>query len=207
MAGVAAGAAHALATPLSTLSILLDELEERGSEVGDVRLAKDRLRVVRERLDEVLRKSGRGHAVSGPEDFGELLNRTIRHWHERRPECDLRVEQRVPSMVTAVDPAVGHGLVTLLDNAADANVEAGTTRVSLRVGVAEGCLHLEVEDEGGGSPSMNATLGGTTKTYGHGVELMILRTNLERLGGVLGFTTGRKGSIAHLALPLDGTSA
>lgn len=201
MAGVAAGAAHALATPLSTLSILLDELDDAGAASADVQLARGQLEVVRERLDEILRSAGTG-VTPGQENVRTLVNRLTRQWHGRRPEADLRVDAQLPDMPAQIDPALGHGLITLLDNAADANVAAGTTRVLLRVRAADGRLEVEVEDEGGG-PLPSLDNGGTTKQNGHGAGLMILRTNLERLGGMLKFVQGTRGSVARLSLPLQ----
>jgi len=211
MAGVAAGAAHALATPLSTLTVLLDEMETSGQSRAEIDLAREQLTVVKSRLDEILRST---HVSAGSpgfepekEDVQTLLNRIVRQWHARRPECDLRVENTVADFAAVVDPAIGHGLVTLLDNGADANGAVGATRLVLRTMLRGHVLALEVEDEGKGPLPSVHSIPRSDKPEGHGAGLMILRTNLERLEGRLDFSRGERGCIARLEVPLLETAA
>ncbi|MBM4205444.1 MAG: hypothetical protein FJ194_15040 [Gammaproteobacteria bacterium] len=206
MAGVAAGAAHALATPLSTLTVLLDEMETSGQSRADIDLAREQLTVVKSRLDEILRST---HVSAGSPDIEPetesvqpLLNRIVRQWHARRPECDLRVENSLPDIAAVVDPAIGHGLVTLLDNGADANGVIGETRLVLRTLLRQHLLVLEVEDQGNGPLPAVHSVPRSDKPQGHGAGLMILRTNLERLEGRLDFFRGERGCVARLEVPL-----
>ena len=202
MAGVAAGAAHAIATPLSTLSILLDELDDTGFVNDEIRVAKEQLHVVRERLDEILRSVHPGMDAHDLQNLRELVGRLARQWHHRRPESDLRIDNLLPDIEAAIDPAFGHGLATLLDNAADANASVGATRVLLRAHLASGRLQVEVEDEGGASLPQSPPARTGHKSNGHGAGLMILRTNLERLGGSLHFDRGARGCVARFIVPL-----
>lgn len=203
VAGVAAGAAHSLATPLSTIAILLDEMEESGEFAAEVKLARAQLGVVRARLDEILCAARDDKEA---EALHDLVNRLAHQWHITRPEADLRIQNQLSAAPAALDPALGHGLTTLLDNAADANTGRGASRVLLRCDVQQGQLHIEVEDEGGGPLPDGGAVFQTTKNGGHGAGLLILRTNLERLGGSLDFLRGRKGCVARLVMPLPEAS-
>ena len=206
MAGVAAGAAHSLATPLSTIAILLDELEEVVPEQArvDIELARQQLVVCRERLAEILHTSRAGAGTgTQPVNVNDLLSRLARQWHQRRPEADLRIESRVPDLHLVMDPAVGHGLATLLDNAADANSLSGKSTISMRTALGRSGLQIEIEDTGNGPlPTAGRSVIESTKPNGFGTGLMILRTNLERLGGTLEFRRGAAGCVAALWLPL-----
>ncbi len=207
MAGVAAGAAHSLGTPLSTIAIVLDELEDAADPRfhADIDLARQQLAVCRERLTEILHSnqaaSGTGSRTA---NIHEVVTRSARQWHQRRPEADLRIDNQLPDVQMILDPAVGHGLATLLDNAADANALAGQSTITMRASVGGQRLQIEVEDMGSGPlPVAGRSVVESDKPTGFGAGLMILRTNLERLGGSLEFHRGTAGSVASLRLPLS----
>jgi len=207
MAGVAAGAAHSLGTPLSTIAIVLDELEDAtGPQFrADIDLARQQLAVCRERLTEILHSNQADSSVGDrAANIHEMVARSARQWHQRRPEADLRIDNRLPEVHMVLDPAVGHGLATLLDNAADANAQAGQSAITMRASVGGHDLQIEVEDTGSGPlPVAGPSVVESAKPTGFGAGLMILRTNLERLGGSLEFRRGTAGSVASLRLPLS----
>lgn len=207
MAGVAAGAAHSLGTPLSTIAIVLDELEDAVNPQlhTDIDLARQQLAVCRERLVEILNSTQfEAVARSKSVNLHEVVSRSARLWHQRRPEADLRIDNRLPDLHIVLDPAVGHGLATLLDNAADANALAGQSAISMRASFGGEGLQIEIEDTGNGPlPVASRSVVGSAKPNGFGAGLMILRTNLERLGGTLEFRRGVTGAVASLRLPLS----
>lgn len=204
MAGVAAGAAHSLATPLSTIGVALDELHESGGEDREiVAMAREQLEVCRERLSEILQATRAGQAGALVGQLPELVSSSARRWHLLRPEADLRVQLDLPAIEVALDPAIGHGLSTVLDNAIDAGLEAGDPHVMLQAGMTGELLELAVEDHGGGPPPDLGRLPTTSsKRHGAGAGLMILRANLERLGGELLFAAGDRGTIARIRVPV-----
>ena len=207
MAGVAAGAAHSLGTPLSTIAIVLDELEDAVSPQlhPDIDLARQQLAVCRDRLTEILNSTQAEGIVNNKScNLYEVITHSARSWHQRRPEADLRIDNRLPDVQVVLDPAVGHGLVTLLDNAADANALAGQSAIMMRASLGGEDLQIDVEDTGDGPlPVPGRSVVESAKPNGFGAGLMILRTNLERLGGTLEFRRGVTGSVASLRLPLS----
>jgi two-component system, sensor histidine kinase RegB len=210
MAGVAAGAAHSLGTPLSTIAIVLDELEDAVSPQlhPDIDLARQQLAVCRERLTEILNSTQvEGITNNKSTNLREVITHSARSWHKRRPEADLRIDNRLPDVHLALDPAVGHGLVTLLDNAADANAMAGQSAITMRACLGGDDLQIDIEDTGDGLlPVPGRSIVESAKPNGFGAGLMILRTNLERLGGTLDFRRGVNGCVASLRLPLSNES-
>lgn len=207
MAGVAAGAAHSLGTPLSTIAIVLDELQDAVNPNlhAEIDLARQQLDVCRQRLAEIL-NSTQTNVVADNKSVNlyEVVSRSARSWHQRRPEADLRLDNQLPDLHMVLDPAVGHGLATLLDNAADANALVGRSVIAMRASTGGHGLQIEIEDSGNGPlPVTGRGVIESAKPNGFGAGLMILRTNLERLGGTLEFRRGNKGSVASLRLPLS----
>jgi len=205
MAGVAAGAAHSLGTPLSTIDMVLDELAESATpaEAPLLKDARGQLEVCRERLREILlaTQSGQAGALARPLD--QWVRDVARSWHRLHPEADLILEQDVPATIVTLDPAVEHGLLTLLDNAIEADLQHNHSRVTLKVSLANAWLRLAVEDCGGGPvPRLDHDPGNSDKPYGAGRGLMILRANLDRLQGQLAFEMGRHGVIAVMTVPV-----
>ncbi|MCP5178534.1 MAG: HAMP domain-containing histidine kinase [Pseudomonadales bacterium] len=205
MGGVAAGAAHSLATPLSTIGVVLDELAENPAQVDAtlVETAREQLAVCRTRLAEVLQATHSGREGNTASPLREALEVLARQWHRMRPEVDLRVDNQLPERVVSLDPAVRHGILTLLDNAADANSQRGGNRVALCLSMQDDNLRVTVADEGGGPvPRLRAEAVRSSKPDGAGMGLLILRSNLDRLGGSLQFEADHRGTLALLLAPV-----
>jgi len=206
MAGVAAGAAHSLATPLSTIGLALDELLDTAPEADReiARVAREQLGVCRERLDEILQTTRAGHAGAMNGLLSDLIPAHVRQWHLLRPETDLRTVLDLPSVSVTIDPAIGHGLSTLLDNAIDAGISNNDLFVELRARVDGSLLIIDVEDHGGGPPPrIGQAPVPSTKRNGAGAGLMILGANLDRLGGSLVAKAGDQGSVMTMTVPLE----
>ena len=106
-----------------------------------------------------------------------------------------------------MDPGVGHLLLALLNNAADAGLAAGNARVDLSLRVETGQLHGDVRDHGAGFDPTRPFLPElfrSGKTHGMGVGLALSHATIERLGGDLWVeSTGAQGSCVRFRVPLD----
>lgn len=210
---LAAGAAHELGTPLSTIALVAHELEralERGTATGpglreDTRLIRTEV----ERCREILRQlhADAGQALGelpesiAAEAFSEQLRRALGPLDSARVVLDcalgtepLRVPQRTFMQI----------LRSLVRNALDAGPHAVTVQVH-RSGDA---LRVRVEDRGSGMPPEVLRRAGepffTTKPpgYGMGLGLFLARAVAERLGGSLELSsTPGVGTVASLDLP------
>ncbi len=195
LATLAAGAAHELSTPLSTIAVVAKELERFLSagvpnEVrSDLRLVRDQVARCREILDRMAAHAG--------ENVGESLAQlTLQQWVETSLDGlngrdRVRVEPVPRHGAELVGPprALGDALRGLLKNALQASGPAAT--VTLRVTAGRGRVRATVQDRGPGMPpEVLARVGEpffTTKGPGEGMGLglFLTRALAEQLGGEL----------------------
>ncbi|WP_082672680.1 ATP-binding protein [Luteimonas abyssi] len=204
----AASVAHELNTPLATMGLLLEELEagelspEAAADVATLR--------------QLVETSGRRvRALADPADPAHqapvALERLLQHWTLIRPTVDFVQTGRLPAGL-GVDRALGHLLLVLLNNAADASDAAGMPRVELALAFEAGTLNGTVRDHGPGFDTQAPFLPiqfRTTKANGMGVGLALSHATLERLGGTLSVEDAPGGgTIVRFCLPLgDGAQA
>jgi two-component system sensor histidine kinase RegB len=210
----AASTAHELNTPLSTMRTLLGELDREhpaDSPLGsDIRLLigqADRCRDILRELVKVGSNQLAGLAEwTSVTDLGES---TRDAFSLLRPEIEVActIDPAVGDQRIAVVPALHHAIINLLNNAADASLANGDTRVDMQVRGTDGVLELAVRDHGRG---MSATLQAgtgmrfeTTKRDGLGLGLVLANATAERFGGTLVAEAASGGGIRqHLRLPL-----
>ncbi len=197
LATLAAGAAHELATPLSTIAVVAKELgrqlEAEGSSpsaVEDARLIRaqvDRCRAILERMTADAGES----AGEGPREVavGELIERALAGVAPS-PTVRVEVEEALARVTVRLPPrAVAQALRGLVRNAQQASSDGGEVRLrACRDGMR---LSIEVRDEGAGMEPEVLTRAGepffTTKPPGQGMGLglFLSRAVVQRLGGEL----------------------
>lgn len=187
----AASVAHELNTPLGALTLLVeDQLAqapatdvERRAELEEmaqlVNACRDRVRELSAPAD------GESEA-----DVRSILDGAIERWRLLRPTIALqRAERFSGGTDAALDPAVGHLLQVLLNNAADASEAAGSDTVALDIASTSRRLVGRVRDFGRGIERGELAGGGvlfrSTKPDGLGIGLALSHATLERLGGAL----------------------
>ncbi|QAU25118.1 HAMP domain-containing histidine kinase [Dyella sp. M7H15-1] len=212
MATQAAGAAHELNTPLSTMRTLLPEL--RREHAGDAALAED-LELLEgqvERCRTILREMvafGKTQLSQEPERL--KLQAFIHHFIERfkllRPEAELEllVSSALEPLVLRTPPGLRHALINLLNNAADASVMRDSNSVELEVRRDGDWLEWIVRDHGPGfTPSgATASIGESGKQSGLGIGLALAEATAERLNGELIAVNTEHGAEMRLRLPLS----
>jgi len=185
----AAGAAHELGTPLSTIAVLAKELERAHG--GDAELCTD-LRTLREQVEVcktilggLLRSADLSADRETTQPLDILLEHTRNRWQLIRPRVPLRVScaGSPPLPAVAAPQTIGQTLINLLNNAADACPKG----IDL-AGYWDGRrVVIEIRDQG---PSMTPEVARrageaffSTKKEGLGIGLLLTNTALERLGG------------------------
>ncbi len=209
LATLAAGAAHELSTPLSTIAVAAKELErdlhslpEASESAEDARLIRQEVQRCRHILDQMASDAGE----SAGEPFQhvtarELLREATEDLHElSRVELTLETEAELHVPLRAL----GRALRGLVRNA----LQASTHSVQVRAVSKHGRVLIEIEDRGSGmSPELLARVGDpffTTKEPGHGMGLgvFLARALCERLGGSLEHTSHMgQGTVARVHLP------
>lgn len=195
LATLAAGAAHELAQPLSTIAVVARELE-RGLEAGpeqieDVRLIRAQVTRCNDILGELAADSGHARGeLDEPASLGEVMNAALH---------DLAGAERVgrPDVPPAGEPIViphqklvSRALRSIVQNALDATRDGGGT-VELAARVVDDHIELSVRDEGEGMPEEVRARATdpffTTKPVGQGMGLglFLAASILDQLGGGL----------------------
>lgn len=199
MGGMAAAATHSLSTPLSTVALVLDQIIAKSSpeQQKQAGRAREQIDICRERLSQTL-------ANFRLERFDEAtrvrmddkVKNILTTWKLLHPAIEVEIGP-LPTQQIVTTAAFDYSLNTLLDNAAEANQENGSSRIWVRGRENALTLDLEIEDEGGG-PLPDLTKPGSHKVHGSGVGLSIAMSNFKQLGAELSFEMGERGCIARV---------
>lgn len=204
----AAGAAHELGTPLSTIAVLARELEREHDEdpslCADLRTLRQQVEACKSILGDLLRSADLAADREATQPVDALLERTRSRWQLLRPRVPLRVHCAgpSPSPTVAAPQTIGQTLISLLNNAADACPDG----VDLAGRWDARRVVIEIRDRGPGLPSDVANRPGeaffSTKDGGTGIGLLLANATLERLGGQVSLSRdSRGGTCTRIDLP------
>ncbi len=213
---LAAGAAHELATPLSTIDVITRELarhladcETPQSVREDVRLIDQQLEICRQILRRMRGAVGDSMVVSWDHTtVGELIDCALEGVrdpeHVDVEDADDSVEEQT---LWIPQEAVAQAIRNLIHNGLDASGSGG--RVWLDTSIAEGRVIFRIRDSGRGMSDEELQRAGepfyTTKEPGRGMGLglFLTRNVVSRLGGTLEFQSiPGSGTTAIVELPL-----
>jgi two-component system sensor histidine kinase RegB len=211
---LAAGTAHELNTPLSTLAILVEELDESATDPEQknrLRVMMEEITVINERLNRIAtgvgaeRSAGARHVV-----LRAFLDELVEQWSDAHPEIDLGVSIEVPDDGARIvaEATIEQAIRNVLDNAAHATLANGGDRIEVVVSMRGTRLEIAVTDHGAGLDAAVRDEVGlkivSTKERGLGIGLLLSRAALQRFGGRLELKNRPAGGVeAHIHLPLD----
>lgn len=210
---LAAGTAHELGTPLSTMAVLTKELENEYRNKKDL---VDNLRLLQEQIDRckhilsrMASDAGQLQADSGHRmRLNDYIKAIINDWQSLCPYMDARIKWsgRQPSPEVIVDQTLTHAIVNVLNNAADAS----STVIEVDSNWDDEQLKIEIKDNGEGlSADALRKIGQTiysskTPDKGLGFGLLLAKTTLNRFGGTIELTNRSGGGVcAEITLPLS----
>jgi two-component system sensor histidine kinase RegB len=211
LGALAAGAAHELASPLTTMSAVAGEMEREAQSPSlrrDAGILADQIAACRRTLSNLL--AAAGHARSeggGRQRLDAFLAATVARFRAMRPDARVIVESPPSALPLDVfgEHALQQAILVLLDNAADASAHS----VRFAAQWDSEALHVAVDDRGPGIPPANAEALGreffTTKPPGKGTGLgLVLAANaVHALGGTLRWQSlPGGGTSAQMMLPL-----
>ncbi len=205
----AAGAAHELGTPLSTMSVVIGEMRRDCTAPGqqeDLAILDEQVRTCKRILDSLL-----SHAQETSRELSleEFIRNVLDEWQLLRPTVHYRfhVKSPQPSPRLRADLALRSALLNLLNNAADASPD----EMDILLFWDGENITLEIRDQGPGlTPETAARAGSaffTTKQEGRGLGLFLANATLERLGGKVRLSNREGGgATTEVILPLHGIS-
>ena len=198
VATLAAGTAHELGTPLSTMTLVLDEMQNGLDEMhsapahndveqlrADITTLKQQTQICRATLKKLV-DTAETHRLQQfiAQRADTFLQELLERWQVVRPDARYQL-QTTPGPVPTlrVDEALRQAIIHLLDNGAD--TQSGP--LELQLGWDDRMIELRIRDHGAGIPLDIAEQLGkpfvTNKAGGLGLGLFLSHATIERCGG------------------------
>lgn len=211
---LAAGAAHELGTPLSTMAVITGELQQEYRDDAEfqnnIHILRDQITHCKQTLTQLLAKAGQSRTEQGSElPVDEFLRQVLDKWKLIRPSVKFTYQangvQPAPKIMDS--QLLSQSLLNLLNNAADASSEC----VTINSHWDHLALNLDIIDDGKGlSPEAlqragEAFFSSKAPGQGFGIGLFLANANIERYGGsVRLFNLEDGGACTQVVLPLIG---
>lgn len=207
----AAGAAHEMGTPLSTMAVVLGELQ-REVPAGQTEL-RDNLTILEEQvrgckriLDKIL-SSAQTEGDASLQVVDTLMDEVLNEWQLLRPTAQYHYQRSNTGARLNADTTLRAALMNLLNNAADASPQG--IEITSRCDAKH--FMLTLIDHGTGLNDEAALKAGsaffTTKSEGRGLGLFLANATIERMGGTVKLTNNPQGGAStELTLPLAETT-
>lgn len=208
LATMAAGTAHELGTPLSTMRVLISELqaEYKGDAAlqEDLDLMQQQIETCSDRLQQFSRSVQEEQASQCAESITDVLMGVIEQWTIQRPDVthSLHILGDLPHPEVNSSTSLRQSILNLLNNAADAEPKD----ISIEVNWNSESITLQIHDQGSGlSLEAHNNLGKpfvTTKGRGLGIGLFLTATTLARYdGSVRLYNHPEGGTLTEVIIP------
>lgn len=207
VATLAAGTAHELGTPLATIKVISEDLQDNvdatyRDDVQALGEQVDHCKHILNKLVSTARDLSSHRADTLP--LADYIDGVVDRWRLMRPTCEPSVEisENARHLPLCLDGTVSQTLLNLLNNAADASPDS----VALSVNCDAQYVYFCVADRGSGLPGAEGRIHRayvSTKGKGLGLGLLLSHTTAERYGGQLRWQRrSGGGSLLELSLPL-----
>lgn len=209
---LAAGAAHELGTPLSTMAIITGELQQEYTKdiefQDNIRILRDQITHCKQTLTHLLANAGQNRTEDGSGQSADyFLRQVLDKWQLIRPAIKFSYNcngtQPAPQILNT--QILSQSILNLLNNAADAS----STCVDIKSSWDQQALYIEIIDDGEGLSDEVAQRAGevffTSKApgQGFGIGLFLANANIERFGGSVHlFNHQNGGACTYVTLPL-----
>ncbi|MEE8254961.1 MAG: ATP-binding protein [Nitrosomonadaceae bacterium] len=210
---LAAGAAHELGTPLSTMAVVSRELQKDNTEnrelQNNISILRDQITQCKHTLTQLLANAGQTRAedASG-QTVDHFLREILDKWKLMRPTVKFtyHCNGTYPAPQIINTQPLAQSILNLLNNAADASLE----NIEIKSDWDNKELRLEILDFGKGLSEETVQRAGqaffTSKPgHGFGIGLFLANANIERFGGSIRLTNRKRGgACTQVRLPLIG---
>jgi two-component system sensor histidine kinase RegB len=205
----AASAAHEMGTPLSTLAVVIGELQNETDALPEwresLKLLDGQVRGCKRILDKLL-ANAQDSSPQTAQSLEQFIIDTLDEWQLLRPTVQHHFHSSgvQPAPQILIDPSLRAALLNLLNNAADVSPD----QIDININWSEQFFTLQIQDHGTGlSPEAAANAGSaffTTKKEGRGLGLFLANATIEQIGGkVRLFNRESGGATTEVILPLN----
>lgn len=210
---LAAGTAHALGTPLSTMSVLLSELDRNNPDEplgpatrADLRLLREQVRRCVQSLDDLTRlyhRQGRPRSSVSVAEFHTAIRDYVVNIH---PHARLKFDlpHNAESLMISGDITLRHALINIIENA----IRAATHEVQVSYmpdPATDDMLQIDVKDDGPGVPARVMENMGepfiSTRPGNMGLGIFLANASIQRHGGTIEMFNLKQGG-AHTLVRL-----
>ena len=209
---LAAGTAHALGTPLSTMSVLLSDLDELATENLGVPEVKEDISVLRQQvtrcrnsLTQLTRyyhkDEGRSEQTIPISAFIEDVRDYLTNIH---PRSNIQITlYNIDNKHLNSDLSIKHALINIIEN----GIKAAKDKVTLELRVSGADLTITIADDGPGIPAeVMENLGEpfiSVRNQGMGLGIYLANASISRLGGSIEMRNRVEGgAVTRITLPL-----
>lgn len=209
---LAAGTAHALGTPLSTMSVLLSDLDELATENLGVPEVKEDISVLRQQvtrcrnsLTQLTRyyhkDEGRSEQTIPISEFIEDVRDYLTNIH---PRSNIQITlYNIDNKHLNSDLSIKHALINIIEN----GIKAAKDKVTLELRVSRADLTITIADDGPGIPAeVMENLGEpfiSVRNQGMGLGIYLANASISRLGGSIEMSNRVEGgAVTRITLPL-----
>ena len=209
---LAAGTAHALGTPLSTMSVLLSDLDELATENLGVPEVKEDISVLRQQvtrcrnsLTQLTRyyhkDEGRSEQTIPISAFIEDVRDYLINIH---PRSNIQITlYNIDNKNLNSDLSIKHALINIIEN----GIKAAKDKVTLELRVSRADLTITIADDGPGIPAeVMENLGEpfiSVRNQGMGLGIYLANASISRLGGSIEMRNRVEGgAVTRIPLPL-----
>ncbi|MCB1615342.1 MAG: ATP-binding protein [Pseudomonadales bacterium] len=212
VATLAAGTAHELGTPLSSILMLVDELiadnADNPAALKDLHLIKTEIGRCKNSLKKLVSTAENHHQENLPQTtLSHFLEGIFEHWLIIRPDVSSRITINLGAYSTQLIYApqtIEQSVINLLNNAADAN----PNDIDIVASIDDQTLVISIKDNGPGIDDELANNLGTgfisTKEEGLGLGLMLTYASITRFGGSVKLRNrSSRGTLTEIRIPLE----
>ena len=206
---LAASTAHELGTPLGTMQLVVEELQDSAknkSDANQISVLKDQINRCKEALSVLSASVGSAPLESGePMLIQNFVNDLLQDWKNSRPEVNVKTSWKgtTPGPKIIAERSLRQAIKNILDNAANASPE----NVSCDALLDSDTLTLKVLDHGPGITLVEHESIGQQpvkeKTKGLGLGLFLSHGIIKRFGGKVSLMNIQEGGLqTTILLPL-----
>ncbi len=218
LGAIAASTAHELGTPLGTMQLITEELQdntESQSNSRQIDTLKDQIKRCKDALSVLSASVGSAPLEKGePMLIHNFINELLNDWQHSRPEVNIKTSWRgdKPGPKIIAERSLNQAIKNILDNAANVSPDD----VSCEANLEDHALTLFISDRGPGIQIDDSKILGQqplakdakkNQTKGLGLGLFLSHGIIKRFGGSVSLKNRNKGGLqTTIYLPLQSIS-